>query len=88
MANLTRWALASATATLLASACSVPESSTDLVRLATKAAAEAGLAARIRFDRSDLRTLTISDHSVDVLVFAGTLAEATSHQRLPAALNL
>lgn len=31
MANLTRWALASATATLLASACSVPESSTDLV---------------------------------------------------------
>ena len=31
MANLTRWALASATATLLASACSVPKSSTDLV---------------------------------------------------------
>ncbi len=31
MANLTRWALASATTTLLASACSVPESSSDLL---------------------------------------------------------
>lgn len=58
------------------------ESSSDQVRLATRAAGEAGLASRLRFSRSDLRTFPVSDRSFDLVVGAGLLSEAPSPQSL------
>lgn len=63
------------------------EASSDLVRLATSAAGDAGVGGRSKFVRSDLKTLPVSDHSADLLIGAGLLSEASSPEGLLAEIG-
>lgn len=54
------------------------EASTDLIRVATGETIDRGLTDRVRFDRSDLLSLPISDQSVDLAFGLMVLADAAS----------
>jgi SAM-dependent methyltransferase len=54
------------------------EATTDLIRVATRAAIEGGLAESVRFERSDLLSLPLSDESSDYIVGLLVLTQASS----------
>lgn len=58
------------------------DQSTDMIRIAVQAAAEAGLSARVRFERAELNFLPLSDAWAPLLVGAGVLAALPAPQRL------